>query len=83
MSNKIDLIHLETLPTLQEKAKYLLDFEITTQIQIVNLTPVLKSFIGDIGLPIHSKGNETSEDVIRKAKAWLKKQSQSHEVVTP
>ncbi|NRA56479.1 MAG: hypothetical protein HRU23_20295 [Gammaproteobacteria bacterium] len=67
----VDLYHVKNLPTSQERARYLLGFEITTSIEFVDLTPVLKAFVGDIGLPIHSKGKETSKDVIAKAKAWL------------
>jgi len=67
--------HFETLKTLQEKAKYLLTLEITIKLEIVELTPVLKAYIGEVGLPIFSEGNETEEDVIKKARAWLEQKA--------
>ncbi len=67
----MDRAHFETLKTLQERAKYLLTLEITTKIDIVDLQPVLKAYIGEMGLPITSNGNETEDQVIAKAKAWL------------
>lgn len=67
----MNIEHFNKLASLQEKAKYLLQFEITTRLAIENLTPVTKAYIGDIGLPITSEGNEGEAEVIAKAKQWL------------
>lgn len=67
----MDRAHFETLKSLQERAKYLLQFSITTKIEFVDLKPVFKAYIGDIGLPIISVDNESEADVIAKAKKWL------------
>lgn len=73
--SSVDIELMKNMATMQERAKYLLNFEITTSVQIVDLQPVLKAFIDEIGLPIHSEGTETSDDVIAKAKAWLEQQA--------
>lgn len=67
----MDIEHFKKLKSMQEKAKYLLQFKITTRVEIENLTPVTKAYIGDIGLPIASDGNEAEDEVIAKAKRWL------------
>lgn len=67
----MDLIAYQALETMQERAKYLLQQEITTMIDIVDLTPVARACIGDIRLPVVGAEGETDEQVIAKAKAWL------------
>jgi hypothetical protein len=67
----MDLKEYQALETLQERAKYLLQQEITTMIDIVDLTPVARACIGKIQLPIVGAAGETDEQVIAKAKAWL------------
>ncbi|WP_368227651.1 hypothetical protein [Aeromonas sp. R1-1] len=59
------------LETIQERAKYLLQQEISTMIDIVELTPVARACIGDIRLPVVGKEGDTDELVIAMAKAWL------------
>jgi hypothetical protein len=71
MAKKIDMDHYKTLTNLQERAKYLLTFKITTKLDIVDLNPVMKAYIGDIGLPVISQANESEADLIERAKAWL------------
>lgn len=67
----MDLKAYQALENIQERAKYLLQQEITTVIDIVNLTPVARACIGEIQLPIVGAEGETDEQVIAKAKAWL------------
>lgn len=67
----MDLKAYQALETMQERAKYLLQQEITTMIDIVDLTPVARACIGKIQLPIVGAVGETDEQVIAKAKAWL------------
>ena len=67
----MDLKAYQALETMQERAKYLLQQEITTMIDIVDLTPVARACIGDIRLPVVGAEGETDEQVIAKAKAWL------------
>lgn len=67
----MDLKAYKALETMQERAKYLLQQEITTTIDIVDLTPVARACIGKIQLPIVGEEGETDEQVIAKAKAWL------------
>lgn len=71
MSREFNRTEFLKLQTISERATYLLDCPITTKTQIVDLTPVLQAFIGDIGLPVYSEGAETEADVIAKAKTWL------------
>lgn len=67
----MDLKAYQALETMQERAKYLLQQEITTMIDIVDLTPVARAYIGKIQLPIVGAPGETDEQVVAKAKAWL------------
>ena len=67
----MDLKAYQALETMQERAKYLLQQEITTMIDIVDLTPVARACIGKIQLPIAGAPGDTDEQVIAKAKAWL------------
>ncbi|AJQ52649.1 hypothetical protein ACE1OG_10035 [Aeromonas hydrophila] len=67
----MDLKAYQALETMQERAKYLLQQEITTMIDIVDLTPVARACIGKIQLPIVGAPGETDEQVVAKAKAWL------------
>ena len=67
----MDMKIFKTLETKQERAKYMLQQEITVKIDIVDLTPVARACIGDIHLPIVGAAGETDEQVIAKAKAWL------------
>ncbi|MGL5179228.1 MAG: hypothetical protein ACRC8N_14050 [Aeromonas veronii] len=67
----MDMSVYAQLDTLQERAKYLLQQEITTTIDIVELTPVARACVGYVRLPIVGEEGETDEQVIAKAKAWL------------
>ncbi|MCR4450816.1 hypothetical protein [Aeromonas veronii] len=67
----MDLKAYQALETMQERAKYLLQQEITTTIDIVDLTPVARACIGDIRLPVVGKEGDTDEQVIAMAKVWL------------
>lgn len=67
----MDMKVFQALETVQERARYLLQQEITTKVDIVDLTPVARACIGDINLPIVGAEGETDEQVIAKAKAWL------------
>lgn len=69
----MDMKVFQTFETVQERARYLLQQEITTKVDIVDLTPVARACIGGIQLPIVSEKGETDEQVIAKAKAWLQK----------
>ncbi|MGL5224434.1 MAG: hypothetical protein ACRC8Q_03735 [Aeromonas sp.] len=67
----MDICVYQSLETIQERSKYLLQQEISTTIDIVDLTLVLRACIGDIRLPIVGKEGDTDEQVIAMAKAWL------------
>lgn len=67
----MDMKVFQALETVQERARYLLQQEITAKVDIVDLTPVARACIGDISLPIVGAEGETDEQVIAKAKAWL------------
>lgn len=67
----MDMNVYQALETMQERAKYLLQQEISTMIDIVNLTPVARACIGDIRLPVVGQEGDTDEQVIAMAKAWL------------
>lgn len=67
----MDMNVYQALETIQEKATYLLQQEITTKIDIVDLTPVARACIGDIRLPVVGQEGDTDEQVIAMAKAWL------------
>lgn len=60
------------LKTVAEKAKFLMEFEITARINMKDLTLVNQAFIGKIALPITG---DTDEEVIAKAKAWLEEKA--------
>ncbi|MBB1292168.1 hypothetical protein [Pseudoalteromonas sp. SR41-4] len=63
---------LSQLKTEKERAKYLLQFEITTRITIENLTPKAQAVIADIGLPFVG---DNAADVITAARAWLQEKA--------
>lgn len=67
----MDMNAFQALETKQDRARYLQQQEITTMIDIVNLTPVARACIGIIQLPIVGEEGDTDEQVIAKAKAWL------------
>ncbi|OCA63018.1 hypothetical protein A9R10_08250 [Aeromonas piscicola] len=67
----MDMKVFQAFETVQERARYLLQQEITSKVDIVDLTPVARACIGDINLPIVGAKGETDEQVIAKAKAWL------------
>lgn len=69
---ELDVQLLKDMATVKERAKYLLQFEITTKVAIENLTPVAKAFIGEIGLPITGQDKNA---VITAAEVWLKEQA--------
>lgn len=52
----------------QKRAAFLLDIGVTAKIDIANLTPVMKAFVGDFGLPITGP---SEADAIAKGTAWL------------
>lgn len=63
---------LAKLETVQEKAKYLLEFEIGATTDIVGLDVVCRATIGEVRLPITGA---TDEEAIEKAKAWLQEKA--------
>ena len=63
---------LSQLETEKERAKYLLQFEVTTRVTIENLTPKAQAFIGDIGLPFTG---DDAQQVIKDARAWLQEKA--------
>lgn len=65
--------HLLTLPTASERASYLLEQEFIIGIDIVDLTPVARAYVGGISTPIVGTPGETDEQIIARAKAWLQK----------
>lgn len=67
--NKALLIQLETD---KERAKYLLQFEVTTRITIENLIPKDQAVIGDIVLPFTG---DDAQQVINDARAWLQEKA--------
>ncbi|MCF5758971.1 hypothetical protein K3H45_03550 [Aeromonas veronii] len=71
----MDMYVYQALETIQERAKYLLQQEISTMIDIVELTPVARACIGDIRLPVVGKEGDTDEQVIAMAKAWLQEKA--------
>lgn len=71
----MDMNVYQALETIQERAKYLLQQEISTMIDIVELTPVARACIGDIRLPVVGKEGDTDEQVIAMAKAWLQEKA--------
>ncbi|WP_429194546.1 hypothetical protein [Aeromonas veronii] len=71
----MDMNVYQALETIQERAKYLLQQEICTMIDIVELTPVARACIGDIRLPVVGKEGDTDEQVIAMAKAWLQEKA--------
>ncbi|MFQ1850131.1 hypothetical protein [Aeromonas veronii] len=71
----MDMNVYQALETIQERAKYLLQQEIRTMIDIVELTPVARACIGDIRLPVVGKEGDTDEQVIAMAKAWLQEKA--------
>lgn len=71
----MDMNVYQALETIQERAKYLLQQEIRTMIDIVELTPVARACIGDILLPVVGKEGDTDEQVIAMAKAWLQEKA--------
>lgn len=66
--NDTQLAEFSALETQQEKAKYLLQFEITARVNMVDLNLVNQAFIGEVALPITG---DSDEEVVAKAKAWL------------
>ncbi|MBS4725137.1 hypothetical protein [Aeromonas veronii] len=71
----MDMNVYQALETIQERAKYLLQQEISTMIDIVELTPVARACIGDIRWPVVGKEGDTDEQVIAMAKAWLQEKA--------
>lgn len=71
----MDMNVYQALETIQERAKYLLQQEISTMIDIVELTLVARACIGDIRLPVVGKEGDTDEQVIAMAKAWLQEKA--------
>lgn len=71
----MDINVYQALETIQERAKYLLQQENSTMIDIVELTPVARACIGDIRLPVVGKKGDTDEQVIAMAKAWLQEKA--------
>ena len=71
----MDMNVYQALETIQERAKYLLQQEISTMIDIVELTPVARACIGNIRLPVVGKEGDTDEQVIAMAKAWLQEKA--------
>ncbi|MGL4650102.1 MAG: hypothetical protein ACRC1H_11880 [Caldilineaceae bacterium] len=71
----MDMNVYQALETIQERAKYLLQQEISTMIDIVELTPVARACIGDIRLPVVGREGDTDEQVIAMAKAWLQEKA--------
>ncbi|MBB31947.1 hypothetical protein [Pseudoalteromonas sp. PAR1] len=63
---------LSQLETEKERAKYLLQFEVTTRVTIENLTPKAQAVIGDIGLPFTG---DDAQQVIKDARAWLQEKA--------
>lgn len=66
---------LSQLETEKERAKYLLQFEVTTRkvgIETLTLKPILRALIGDIYLPV--TGND-AQQVIKDARAWLQEKA--------
>lgn len=63
---------LAKLETVQEKARYLLQFEIGATTDIVGLDVVCRATIGEVRLPITGA---TDEEAIEKAKAWLQEKA--------
>lgn len=67
----MDMNVYERLGTLQEKAKYLLQQEITLTLDMVGDMPVARACVGCVPLPIVRSGGESFEQVAERAKAWL------------
>lgn len=65
--------HLLTLTTASERARYLLEQKFTVGLDIVDLTPVARAYVGGISTPIVGATGETDEQIIARAKAWLQK----------
>jgi hypothetical protein len=65
--------HLLTLTTASELASYLLELEFTVGIDIVDLTPVARAYVGGISTPIVGATGETDEQIIARAKTWLQR----------
>ncbi|MDF2415704.1 hypothetical protein [Aeromonas sp. 1HA1] len=65
--------HLLTLTTASERARYLLEKKFTVGLDIVDLTPVARAYVGGISTPIVGATGETDEQIIARAKAWLQK----------
>lgn len=65
--------HLQTLTTASERASYLLEQEFIIGIDIVDLTPVARVYVGGISTPIVGATGESDEQIIARAKAWLQR----------
>ena len=70
--NKKQQAEYKKLTTIKEKAKYLLQFEITATTDLDDLGFVSRATIGEIRLPVTAK---TDEEAIIKAKVWLKEKA--------
>lgn len=66
------LVEFSKLETMQERAKYLLQFEIGATTDIVDLDVVCRATIGSVRLPVTGA---TDEEAISKAKKWLRDKS--------
>ena len=70
--NKKQMAEYKKLKTIQEKAAYLLQFDITARLNMNGLDLVNQAFIGKVGLPITG---DSDEEVISKARAWLEEKA--------
>lgn len=70
--NKKQMAEYKKLETIQEKAAYLLQFEITARLNMNGLDLVNQAFIGKVGLPVTGG---TDEEVVSKARAWLEEKA--------
>lgn len=70
--NKAQQAEFAKLETMQERARYLLQFEIGATTDIVDLDVVCRATIGEVRLPVTGA---TDEEAIAKAKAWLEEKA--------